>query len=368
MDWVELLIHGILWLLGFWVLWKIPFCIDSACNQSVDPGDISIIIPARNEEHNLPILLASLKGHKDKLREVIVVDDSSTDNTLKIAKDAGVKVISLDTLPEGWMGKNWACHNGAKAAAGKFLMFLDADTRLSKGFLDKITYCIDTYRGVVSIQPYHRIRKIYENLSLFFNIILIAGMGTFTPLQHRVRAIGAFGPCLICSRTDYEKVNGHEGVKNKVMEDIALGKRFTEENIPVFCIGGKGTIDFRMYPKGIKDVLKGWSKGFSIGAKATSIPILLMVIAWIAGSFFPLNLSIQALRSGQYIYLLVASIYYLAYVFQLYWMSYRIGSFSFIASLFYPIQQLFFVFLFLYSVIIALFRKRVSWKDRKINT
>ena len=90
--------------------------------------NLSIIIPARNEEQNLPVLLCSINAQTVKPPEVIVVDDGSTDRTAEVAREFGAAVIASKPLPDGWRGKTWACQQGAQAATGDLLLFLDADT------------------------------------------------------------------------------------------------------------------------------------------------------------------------------------------------------------------------------------------------
>jgi 4,4'-diaponeurosporenoate glycosyltransferase len=368
MNYINIIIHAVFCLFGFFVLWKIPKCNETKENSRISNLSISVIIPARNEEKNLENLFNSLKNQTTIVKEVILVDDGSTDKTPDIGRKHNAKVISLKSLPKGWVGKSWACYNGANAANGDYFLFLDADTKLGEKGIENILSCLKRYEGVISIQPYHRVKKIYENLSLFFNIILIAGMGAFTPFQTRINPIGAFGPCLMCKREDYYKIDGHKSIKGKVMEDIEIGKKFIEAKIPLFCLGGKGTIDFRMYPGGFKEMVKGWSKGFGTGAKSTSIPVLIMVIAWIVGAIFPLNLLADGLSPFIPNIILIASVFYLAFIAQIYWMSYRIGSFSIWASVLYPIPLAFFVIVFFYSLILTIFRKKVTWKDREIKT
>jgi 4,4'-diaponeurosporenoate glycosyltransferase len=370
MSYIEIAIHAAFWLLGFMIIWKIPVCGKSPEDHGVSSiaKDISIIIPARNEEDNLPRLLDSLSVQTEKPLEIIVVDDDSTDSTAEIAKDHGARVIRLKDLPKGWVGKTWACHNGAIRAKGRYYLFLDADTWLEKDGIERIAGCTRKNKGVVSIQPHHKIRRLYENLSLFFNIILIAGMGAFTVLGETVRPIGAFGPCLLCSARDYKLIGGHESIKGKVMEDIAIGKEFLKKDISLHCMGGRGVIDFRMYPGGFKDVIKGWSKGFSTGARSTSIIVLIMVIAWIVGAIFPINLLAEGLGSMDPVLLVLAAVFYMAFVAQIYWMSFRIGSFNLFASILYLIPLAFFVLIFFYSFILTFIRRRVSWKDRHIKT
>ena len=368
MNYINIIIHAVFWLFGFFMLWKIPKCNEPKGYSKKSNLSISVIIPARNEEKNLENLFNSLKNQTTGLEEVILVDDDSTDKTPDIGKKYNAKVITLRSLPEGWIGKTWACHNGAAAATGDYFLFLDADVTLKDNGIENILRCLKKHQGVISIQPYHRIKKLYENLSLFFNIILIAGMGSFTPFQTRINPIGAFGPCLLCKREDYYKINGHKSIKGKVMEDIEIGKKFIKTKIPVFCLGGKGTIDFRMYPGGFKEMVKGWSKSFGSGAKSTSIPVLILVIAWIVGAIFPLNLLADGFSPLTPNIIFIGIAFYVAFIAQIYWMSYRIGNFNIWALVFYPISLAFFVIVFFYSLILIVFKKRVTWKGREIKT
>ncbi len=99
---------------------------------------LSVIIPARNEAHNLPTLLGSLAAQSVRPCEILVVDDGSTDRTAEVARELGARVIASEPLPEGWRGKTWACHQGAQAATGELLCFVDADTWFEPGGLARI--------------------------------------------------------------------------------------------------------------------------------------------------------------------------------------------------------------------------------------
>ena len=116
--------------------------------ESPPDTTVSIIIPARNEEDNIGALLASIASDNPHPHEIIVVDDASTDRTAAIARDLGATVVSPPTLPDDWKGKPWACHHGAAAATGDWLLFLDADTRLAPAGLDKI-HGLTTHPGHV---------------------------------------------------------------------------------------------------------------------------------------------------------------------------------------------------------------------------
>ena len=109
------------WAAGFLVLGRLRQCVSAAVWESASVEGLSIIIPARNEEENLPTLLRSLAAQSVRPGEIIVVDDASTDHTAEVARQNGARVVNSLPLPEGWRGKTWACHQGAQAAAGQKL-------------------------------------------------------------------------------------------------------------------------------------------------------------------------------------------------------------------------------------------------------
>jgi 4,4'-diaponeurosporenoate glycosyltransferase len=365
-------------LFGFWFLWKIPYCGKSHTEElknlrcsnlsdRISSLKVSIIIPARNEEKTLPFLLSSIQSQTIKPYEVILINDQSDDGTESIGRQFGVKIINTESLPEGWLGKNWACYRGAENATGNLFLFLDADTALEPGGLERLLTCYLKYKGVVSVEPYHKIKKFYENFSVYFNIILMGSMNVFTPLQFRLKPIGAFGPCLLCDRETYFSIDGHSSTKDKIMEDLELGKVLISKGKNVYCFGGKGTVSFRMYPYGIGSIVKGFSKGFAIGARSTSVITFIMEILWIAGSFFPPTLIIQNIINDNIIGLFAGILFYIVYVAQVLWMARRIGNFNPAVAIFFPVFLIFFIAVFFWSILQNVFRINIRWKGRIVN-
>ena len=156
---------------GLLLLWRVPLCTDASDNAT----QISVIVPARNEERTLPLLLRSLA--RDVHTDVIVVDDHSSDATAKLARDHGARVVSAFALPEGWTGKTWACVQGAAAAKGGTLLFLDADTWLAPRGLERMAAAAADDRVAISLLPFHITNKPYEELSLFFHLLMAFGAG-----------------------------------------------------------------------------------------------------------------------------------------------------------------------------------------------
>lgn len=322
------------WCLGFFFLWKIPF-LTKRKPLSFPLPKLSVLIPARNEERTLSQLLSSIHLQSFKPHEIIVIDDQSEDGTAEVAQKNGCKVIPSINLPEGWTGKNWACWQGAQQATGDHFLFLDADTVFESEGLEKIASTYFEKRGLLSIQPYHRMEKPYERLSAIFNIITVAGINAFTLLGSRVKPTGAFGPCMICSREDYFHVGGHQKARDAVLESLVLGREFLRNDMEVHCYGGKGTLTFRMYPGGWRSLIEGFSKGFGTGAKAMSLISLFMVVGWIFGGVGVTRQLVQSFVLGEWFDLLGWLIIDALYIFQIHWMLLRIGNFGFATALFF---------------------------------
>ena len=361
----DFFIHIILWFLGFIFFYHIPVCKNGKAKSATRPT-ISIVVPARNEEANIPNLLTSLKGQIKASDEIIVVNDRSEDKTAAVAEQEGAKVINSEQLPKGWTGKTWACYQGAEVATGELLIFLDADTSIEDEGLNRIISSYIKADGVLSIQPYHKMLKVYEQLSAFFNLVLMAAMGPFTILGRMVKPIGLFGPVMVLKKKLYSESGGFKKIKGEILEDLAFGIEFKKRGIKLHCYGGRNTISFRMYPGGLNQLITGWSKGFAMGAVKTSIPVLIMIIAWITGAIGTTRHLIQAVIIADISLSTLWGLLYLAYAIQIYWMLYRIGNFKPYTALLFPIPLLFFLIVFFYSFLIIFIRRNVKWKGRTI--
>ena len=362
----DLLSVTLRWLCGCWLLWRVaPVGRDragaTADLPAVERPPCSIVVPARDEARTLPKLLASLAPQRRPDDEVIVVDDASTDGTAAVALEGGARVVVAPPLPGGWTGKNSACWTGAHAAGHDVLVFLDADTELLPGGLDRLLADQRRHGGLLSVQPFHAVRRAYEQLSAFFNVVAMMGIDAFTPLSERRVPSGAFGPVLITHRADYERVGGHASVADQILDDVALARRYTDTGLQVTCLGGRGTVRFRMYPDGLRHLLEGWTKNFAGGAAGTRKLTLVLIAAWI-------SLCIEAAWGLAASPAVATAVVYLAVVIQLAWMLRRIGAFHPLTSLAYPIPLAFFLALFTRSIFDVYVRRRVTWKGRELAT
>ncbi len=356
-----LIAAGCLWALGVLALWRVPRCRAGA------PGPrpaLSVIIPARNEERTLPRLLASLRAQRPPPEEVLVVDDGSTDATAAVARGGGARVLASAPLPEGWRGKTWACHQGAAAAAGTALLFVDADTWFEP---DGLRRMVDTWRrhgGVLSVGAYHEVVRPYEELSAYFNLMMTLGVGAFTVRGAAVQPAGLFGPCLLLDRDTYARSGGHAAVRGRILEHYALAAVFRRQAVPMRCCGGRGVFHMRMYPGGVRDLVAGWSKAFASGAADTPLPLLLAAVGWLAGSLLAAQGVVVA--AGGRAPLLAALAVYGLFAGRVGWGLRQIGSFRWWTALAYPVPLAFYLAVFARSAILAVRRSTVVWKGRGV--
>jgi glycosyltransferase involved in cell wall biosynthesis len=324
---------------------------------------VSVIIPARNEENNLPILLKSLQEQTRKPYEIIVVDDFSTDRTYEIAESFGVKVIRNTELPENWTGKTWAVWNGFQNALGEIMVFLDADVRLTPDALRVLLQARDRVKGAVSVVPYHTAPRFYEKLSL---ILYILGVFAFTsPFEQRSRKKGLYGSCIVVSREDYEKINGHDGIRSELLDDLNLGKKLSGAGVSIENYIGYRYVSFRMYPGGLRSELQGFGKG-AILSTATLRPMTILLIAiWIIGLLLSGFITPVLLLMGNS-YAVFFGAAYLMYTLQFYYFLRYSGTYGILMPLLHPISSAFFIVVMLYSAYQVTFRGSVSWKGRQV--
>lgn len=347
---VNLALAGLLSCIGWWLLYRLtgtgraPEAHRTPSATRDGTGSLSIIIPARNEQHNLPRLLRSIFDAGDAELQVIVADDSSTDGTREVAQEFGAMVVSVPPLAEGWRGKVWACHHGAKAATGDTLLFLDADTWLEAGALPLLRNLFAG--GALSVGPFHHVPRPYEQLSAFFNLLMVSGT---VPAR-------LFGQMLMIDRASYNRVGGHEAVRGRTLENFHLARQLGETGIPVRSMVQRGLLTFRMYPQGVGELCRGWVKGFASGAAGTPPGLLWANIAWLVG----MTLAVVGLAMTW-----LSLLAYALFAVQLALLLRRVGNFRWYASALYPIPLGFFYLVFTLS---ALRRGRtVTWKGRTIH-
>ncbi len=256
-----------------------------------DPPRVSTIVPARNEERNIARCAQGLVQQDYPLLEMVFVDDDSRDATPQLLasfaqRDPRVKVVSTGGKPEGWNGKQWACHTGAQAASGDWLCFMDADTYAEPCLISR-TVAFAMAKGVdfLTLQPWYEVRGLWER------IVLPAGL---TPLllvfpPHRVNdpnndMVMANGQFILVRRDAYDAVDGHAGVRDRMMDDFSLAEAVHRAGYRVFVADGADVMRVRLYAS-LKEIWSGAIKaaveisgGWAISTLAMFVNLLINVL------------------------------------------------------------------------------------------
>jgi 4,4'-diaponeurosporenoate glycosyltransferase len=305
-------------------------------------GRVSVVVPARDEEERLPDLLAALAS--DPPDELIVVDDGSTDATAALARTAGARVIEADP-PPGWTGKSWACRQGAEAASGDVVVFLDADTTPRPGFVARLAADAERTAGLVSVQPHHRVARLDERLSATVALVAVLGAGTGR------RPVG-YGPAMAVPRTTYLATGGHDLAASDVAEDLALAAGLHRAGVPVHAYLDDGSgVTVRMYPGGWRSLVEGWTKNLAAGAGGVAWWRSLLVAVWVTGA-------LRAIGDGPLAHAVVAAQHLV--------LLRLVGRFGVITALVWPLPLVVFVGLFVRSVWRRVLRREVTWRGRQV--
>lgn len=341
---------------------------------------VSVIVPARNEARNIERCVRSILATTHPDVEVIVVDDHSTDETGGLARamaqsDARVKVVTPPPLPEGWFGKQWACTAGVRAATGEVYLFTDADTWHAPDLVARGVNCMRS-RGadLLTVGGMQELGTFWERVvqpQLF--ALLIARYGGTEQVSNARRPDDAIanGQCIFITRSAYEASGGHEAVREKVAEDLALAQRFVRQGRRMMLVAGLDQLRTRMYTS-LGEVIAGWRKNVFVGgleavpnrplARAL-FPVTLVAVPLIALAP-PVVLLAAVLGMVPGAWMLWAAIGVVAAA--VFWM----GAYAFLKlpvwyAFAYPLGLL----VLLYIVTTALAQgKRVRWKGRAYRT
>jgi 4,4'-diaponeurosporenoate glycosyltransferase len=333
-------------------------------NKEIEKRKVSIIIPARNESINLPFLLNDLKTQTLTVKEIICVDDNSTDSTAEIAACFKTNVITLKDKPEGWIGKTWACYNGAAKAEGDLFIFIDADVRLSPCAIEKLINNYTAYGCVISVYPYNKVTGFIGQLSFFFTLILVAANGLSFIV--REKNIGLFGAVILISREQYDSVGGFQCAKNNIIDDLTFGVELKKNGTKINLFFGGTDFYIKTYNNTL-DFIQGWLKNIASGASHTSIILLIMVVLWVTSCasapfyliWYSININFDSLL---YFYLILYTLWFA----ELLRLNKEIGNYSVLTIIFYPLYLIIFILIFMLSILIKTMRCNVKWKGRKI--
>jgi len=228
--------------------------------------ELSVIVPARNEEATLGACLDSLVNQSGLQYEIIVVDDASTDRTRQIAQSySQVAVISAGPLPPGATGKNNALVAGAHHAQGNWLLFTDADTvHRADSLLRSLTEARNRQVDLLSYSPEQEVRTFWEKAIM--PVIFSELAAWYRPAEvsdPQMPAAAANGQFILARRDAYDAIGGHAAIAGEVLEDVALARRFKRAGYKIFFRYGADIVRTRMY-RSFAALREGWTKNLAL--------------------------------------------------------------------------------------------------------
>lgn len=282
------------WSLLFSTVALIVTTVRMAINRSLFPPlasgtpdttrELSIMIPARNEERSLPRLLSSLRNIHDPAMEILILDDQSTDATPELLEAFRQedpdrrKILSGEPLPDGWLGKPWACHQLSREASGDLLLFLDADVTLHPDAISRLRKEMESHPSdLLTVWPIQELGSRWEKVLLpliyhaLVTLLPIEAMNRrpwwmpsflYRPLSPLFGA--ACGQCLLFTRESYGSIDGHVAVKQEVVEDVMLARAILAANRSIRMVTGHESVSCRMYHSE-REIHAGLRKNFLAG-------------------------------------------------------------------------------------------------------
>jgi hypothetical protein len=244
---------------------------------------LSVVVSALDEAGTIEPALASLLALDYPRLEVIAIDDRSTDGTGAVlervaARDPRLRVLRVEALPSGWLGKTHALHLGAQHARGELLLFTDADVLFERAALRRaashsLREGID-HLVVLAELPVRG--HLLAALLLDFHAFFFAAQPPWRLDTSRRVSVG-MGAFNLVRAEAYRAIGGHEALRLDVLDDLMLGKRLKRAGFRQALLLGRGAVSVEWYP-GTGALARGLEKN-SFAAVGYSVPALLAATA-----------------------------------------------------------------------------------------
>ena len=329
---------------------------------------VSVLIPARNEERNIKKCVNSILKSNYPSFEVIVLDDNSRDRTFEIVKklknkDKRLRVIKGQKLPPGWTGKNWSCHQLAQAAQGEWFLFTDADTVHQSQSISVALASAQKSKAVFVTCIPGLIAKTWAE-KLYMPIIHFAFLALvpFKLINYSKDSRLAFGigPFILIEKNFYFGCGGHQSIKDKIVDDMALAKRVKENKGKISIIDGTSIMTVRFYTS-FKEVWKGFSKNNYEAIGGAPHYLVGIFLGCYFLFIYPYLALWGAIVSGQTIILPLFQVISLVLIRLILALKFRT---SLLYSLLHPFSVVFALLILFNSFRLSLFKKEIEWKER----
>ncbi|WP_142826803.1 glycosyltransferase [Planococcus soli] len=273
---------------------------------SLDPL-VSVLVPMRNEERNVEVLIKSLKNSTYGHAEFIILNDQSTDGTQTeleraIAEDSRFTILQGTQLPDGWVGKVHACHQLQQAASGDYLLFVDADVRFRpKAIEQSLSLMQQKGAQLLTGFPAFDVAPFLSKLlvpMLHFVILfhLPLALANYTKFK---AATAANGMWMMFESESYQKIGGHTAVYDSLVEDVHIARKVKKHGFKVVLANITMSVKCRMYTTNA-EVWEGFLKNSYAGIGRSPVMATALILFYSIFYILPPFLALYGLFSGFY--------------------------------------------------------------------
>ncbi len=325
---------------------------------------VSILIPARNEEKNIAEALLSVLNLDYPNKEILVINDRSTDRTGEIlaqlsAQHPQLKVVSIADLPPKWLGKNYALQRGIESTSSELVLFTDADVVFNPDALRRgVTYLTESRLDHLAMLPEIRVQGVWLNLCVgIFGVyfaMFYEPWKAANPRSKRFIGVGGFN---LMKRSAFLRVGGFASISLRPDDDVQLGRLIKHAGFRQELVWGAGTSFVEWYAS-VNDMVRGLEKNMYVGfryrwweALAGSLAIFFLNIFPPLMVFFSTGWD-QLFFGGTWFYLA------LAYAFS----SHRTGQARGLGVLF-PLGAAIHLYMVANAVLKTIFNRGMYWRE-----
>lgn len=258
---------------------------------------VGVVVPARNEERHVGVLVKSILEQDHEDIQVVVLNDGSTDRTGEILAEFDDPRLTIidggqDPLPEGWLGKAWACQRGAEALLESsdppgWLLFVDADVTLHPHAISAtLGHATRNELGMVSGLGRLVMETFWEKvLQPVVAGLIMAGNDldrVNDPENDDDRPL-ANGQFILVREDAYRAVGGHGAVRTDVLDDVGMASAIKGAGYPYNLIFMRDLFSCRMYTN-LAELWEGWTKNMYAGMRYSlvNLGIVMVFVTWMS--------------------------------------------------------------------------------------
>ncbi|WP_026689381.1 glycosyltransferase [Alteribacter aurantiacus] len=345
---------------------SLPKITQKNLSSDVSYPTVNLYIPLRNEERHVESLIENLKKLTYPNLSIYLLDDGSTDNTHALLKtfirtDSRFTLLQGIELPKEWVGKVHACHQLSKHGDGEFALFMDADVTIAPSTIEAMIEEFDQNTGLITGFPKNPVHGMLGHLLVplqhfvvhFHLPVLLSNKTTYTA------ATAAHGAFMMFRRASYDRIGGHESVKNSLVEDVHISRQVKKSGYRVKLSNITSLVSCDMYHSN-REVWEGFAKNMFPGLGRSLSLVIVLSITYSLLYVAPLGLLLLSL-SG--VLPLVYMLPYVVGVLQKGTVDWATGQ-KWWLSFLMPFSAILMISLLWYSTYLGMFKKGFSWKGR----